>query len=289
VRALLEKRFPGKAIRGVESGINPDEVVARGAAIRASEADPESLEAVATVLVDVTGHTLSIEVMDQQLGKPVLFPLIRKETQIPKRAEHQFASHPNAPRSQIQVYQGEGTDPKAPDVTKIGEFLIDIDIIPEPTPLTVGLEINQDGLLVATARNDRTSRQVRCEINYKDSKQLTPQQVEDKRAEFEEQMNSVVGATANPLDEERQRVAPARSAAFAKPAAAAPSDPTASMNPIMRMLYQKALASFTNVPVDRQPALMTLVGQIEQAAIAGDAKALAGYYPELNKLMEGVA
>ncbi len=293
VRSLLEKRFPGKPIRGVESGINPDEVVARGAAIRASEADPDSLEEVDNVLVDVTGHTLSVEIMEQKLGRAVLFPLIPKETQIPTKAEHQFASQPRAPRSQIQVYQGEGTDPKSPDVMKIGEFLIEIDIIPEPTPLTVGLEINQDGLLVATALNDHTGRQVRCEINYSDSTQMSPEEVEKKRIAFEAQMNCVVGSTANPLDEQVQSpsvppafVAPDRATQRANPGA--PADPTASMNPIMRMLYQKAINNFMNVPVERQPDLMTLVGRIEQAALADNTVGLASMYPELAKIMQGV-
>jgi molecular chaperone DnaK len=307
VRTVLEERFAGKgvAIRAVESGINPDEVVARGAAIYAAEMDPESLEEIQNVLVDVTGHTLSVAVFDQDRQALILHPLIPKETQIPTRASHQFASHPGADRSKIEVYQGEGKVPTDPDVTKIGEFFIMIERINQPTPLEVGLRIDGNGMLVASAKNTLTGKRAECNINYTDSAQMSPEAVAKAQASFEAEMRSVVGATANPLDDQpKERAQPAD---FAKPrpaptpqaapaptptpepqASPPPGDATSRMNPIMRALYNKAIQNFAEVPAERQGELVMLVTQIEQAALANDQATLMSYYGPLNALLQGV-
>src|SRR5205085_341173 len=60
VRRLLAQRFPNTPIYGQEQGINPDEIVALGASLVAAEQDPESDEVSEHLLMDVTGHTLSV-------------------------------------------------------------------------------------------------------------------------------------------------------------------------------------------------------------------------------------
>ena len=60
------------------------------------------------------------------------------------------------------------------------------------------------------------------------------------------------------------------------------------MNPILRTLYNKALNSFHRVPAERQPALIQLVSDIENAARAGEQARLMGFLPQLSKLLEGV-
>lgn len=314
IRKMLQEKFPNIDLKGVEAGINPDEVVARGAAIYAAQVDPESLEMVRTMLVDVTGHTLSVAAMDSQVGRELLQPLIPKETAIPTRASHQFGSAGNfQPRCNIRVYQGESEDPKSSEVTMIGEFLIDIEQRQESIPLMVGLELDKNAILTASCTDMHKGQHVSCTINYNDSAQISPEELKAKQAQFEAQMSAVVGATHNPLDGAAQPQAPAGGFAQqpmppagmppagmppagvppagmppAGPAASPPMDATAMMNPIMRAAYNKAINSFGSVPADRHADLATLVAQIEQVALSGDTAKLMTLYGPLNQLLEGV-
>jgi len=297
----LRKRFPKTPIHGVESGINPDEVVAMGAGIIAAEADPKSLEDVEHSLVDVTGHTLSVAAIDPQAGREKLQRLIPKETQIPTRASHTFSSAGHMQRQcKIRVYQGEGEEIDLERVTMIGEFLIDIQPISEETPLEVGLVIDENGLLTASAKDLLTGRQVHCQINYNDSAQLSPEELKRKRAELEASLVERVGATVNPLAERpaaampghvappaTAATSPARAPFTPVPAVAAPADARTMMNPIMRALYDQAIHSFGQVPQERQTPLLTMVTEIEQAAMAGDQARLMSYYNPLTQLLEG--
>ncbi|MEW6401482.1 MAG: Hsp70 family protein, partial [Chloroflexota bacterium] len=86
VRQLLEHRYGKERLKGMEVGIDPDEIVARGASMVAAQANPYSTEVVETKLVDVTGHTLSVAVFEEAKGREILHPLIRKETPIPHSA-----------------------------------------------------------------------------------------------------------------------------------------------------------------------------------------------------------
>ena len=82
----------------------------------AAQADPDSDEIVETVLIDVTGHTLSVAVAVPAPETPkgfreVLEPLVPKETPIPTSSEHTFSSRGEGQRyCKVRVYQGEGRD-----------------------------------------------------------------------------------------------------------------------------------------------------------------------------------
>jgi molecular chaperone DnaK len=324
VRKLLTERFPKTPIRGMESGINPDEVVAKGASIVAAQSEDSLVEVEGEkVLTDVTGHTLSVAVMDQSLGREILHPLIPKETQVPCGSAHKFASYGDFPRPcKIRVFQGEGREPKDEKVTMIGEFLLDIDPIKEPTPIEIGLRLDSNSLLVAMATNLLNGQQVHCEINYADAAQLPQAELERRRKALEEMQRSGIGATANVLD---GGGAPAGAPASGRPAAAVPpagagrpapmpgapaagrptpaatappppapaaasappADATALMNPIMRALYNKAIASFAKVQAEHQAEILDAVTRIEAAALARD-PAIMSHYAPLAKLIEGV-
>ena len=306
VRQLLEERFGAGRVRGRECGINPDEIVALGAALVAADENPDSVDVSENIIVDVTGHTLSVAAIDGRTGKEELCPIIPKETIIPCKGIHEFSSLGNFQEScRVRVFQGEGKviDPK--EVTLIGEFDIALPRQKEPVPLKIGLDLDSNGLLVAHATECKTGQRVQCDINYKDSAQLSPAELESKRKSLEETMNKVLRQAANPLDGNSSPTPSAaawapnplsaagdgngHSAATATATATATVDASSLMNPIMRSLYNRALTSFGRVPADRQTALLQLVSEIESVARSGDQGRLMSFYPQLEQLLDGVA
>ncbi len=314
VRRLLAERFPNTRVRGMESGVFPDEIVAKGASIIASQVDPESDEVVETVLVDVTGHTLGVAVMDEEKGREILAPLIPKETPLPTTASHQFSTMGEfQTQARVRVFQGEGIEIDPEKVSEIGDFLIHLDPIKDPTPIIIGLDLNEDGLLVAHATNGLTGQQVRCEIKYEDVGRISPEDLKKKRDALDAQLGASVGVTENPLEDAPGGGAPAAPAAapsqaaatspatMAAPAGAAPAppapaapaaaqggDPSALMNPIMRSLYKKAIDNFAKIPADKQSSTWELVSKIEASARAGDQAQLMSYFQPLSQLLDGI-
>jgi len=306
VRRILEQRFPNTPIYGQERGINPDEIVALGASIVAAEEDPESDVVSEHVLVDVTGHTLSVAVQDEQENRQKLRPIIPKETPIPWAAEYQFQSMGNfTPQVEVEVYQGEGKYPEDQDVAQIGKFFIQIAPIMQPTPLLIGLNLDTNGILVAHATDQLSGQRVECKIKYSDSAQIDPKELERRKAELDAQLNAVINMSANPLDGGAQAQAQAQGQAPPQPSAWGAPNPWSApppamqplppavdvlqlMNPIIRPLYQKAITSFGRVAPDRQGMLMQLVMEIEAAARTGDQQKLMTYYAPLSQLLEGI-
>jgi molecular chaperone DnaK len=322
VRKMLEKRFPKTAIWGRDHGINPDEIVALGASIVAAEEDPEGDVVAGTVLVDVTGHTLNVAVFDDELQRQVLAPIIPKETPIPCSFSHEFISQGRGQRQcRVQVYQGEGREIIPGQVTMIGEFVIEIAPIEAPTPLSIGLDLDANGILLAHATDRLSGQRADCKLNYSDSTRIPKEEMERKKAELARNLSAVLGQARNPLDgatltpqsawaPTTQPAANGAAAPFSAGVAQAasgfappleggappppvppapPADAAAMMNPIMRALYTKAINSFGRVPPDRQNALMQLVMEIEGVAGTGDQAKLMSYFPQLSQLLDGVA
>jgi molecular chaperone DnaK len=288
VKELLRKHFPETAISGFEKGINPDEIVAVGAGIVAAQNDPDSDEIVDTVLKDVTGHTLSVLVYDES-GKFYLSPLIEKETIIPKKVSHQFASSGNfTTQVQIQIFQGEGTDPKAKDVMMIGEFIMELPPVEQRIPLIIGLDLDSDAILTAHATNGITGEQVKCTINYKDSTKMSADMLKQRQGELEKQMETGVGSTANPLEKNQPQPQPQQTFRQQTTAASSSEDVKSSMNPIIRNLYEKAITNFEKIPPENQLQAMQLVSEIEGAAKAGNQVRMMELYSPLSNLLKGI-
>ena len=141
--------------------VNPDEAVALGAGVQAALIAGEPLEA---VLVDVTPHSLGIEVAERYLGR--LIPdhygvIIHRNTTLPTtRAQVFSAVEPGQTAIEVKVYQGEA--PVASQNTLLGEFLFN-DLKPElpgePPHITVEFDLDLNGILKVSA-TDRGSRQV---------------------------------------------------------------------------------------------------------------------------------
>jgi len=138
-------------------GVNPDEVVAVGAAIQAGvlQGDVKNV-----LLLDVTPLTLGIETLGG-----VMTPLIPRNTTVPTSKSQVFSTAAdNQPSVEIHVLQGER--PMATDNKSIGRFILD-GILPAPRGLPqieVTFDIDANGILSVSAKDKGTGREQRITI-----------------------------------------------------------------------------------------------------------------------------
>ena len=138
-------------------GVNPDEVVAIGAAIQAGVLQGEVED---IVLVDVTPLTLGIETLGG-----VATPLITRNTAIPTARSETFTTAADGQTSvEVHVVQGERS--MAQENKSIGRFMLD-GILPAPrgTPqIEVTFDIDANGILNVSAKDKGTGKEQRITI-----------------------------------------------------------------------------------------------------------------------------
>lgn len=158
-------------------GINPDEVVAMGAAIQAGVLKGEVGE---VLLLDVTPLTLGIETLGG-----VATPLISRNTTIPTSKSQIFSTASDSqPSVEIHVIQGER--PMAADNRTLGRFILD-GILPAPRGIPqveVTFDIDANGILNVSARDKGTGKEQKITITA--SSGLSKDEVEKMRREAEQ-------------------------------------------------------------------------------------------------------
>ena len=141
--------------------INPEEAVALGAGVQAGIIAGEPIDA---ILVDVTPHSLGIEVAEVRMGRIIpdqYSVLIRRNTTIPVTKEEVYSTlFPDQDTVEIQVYQGER--PVASENTLLDKFKI-TGLEPEhpgaTAKVTVRFDFDVNGILNVTAQDRHTGQQ----------------------------------------------------------------------------------------------------------------------------------
>jgi molecular chaperone DnaK len=138
--------------REPHKGVNPDEVVALGAAIQAGVLSGEVKD---VLLLDVTPLTLSIETLGG-----VATPLIERNTTIPTKKSQIFSTASDG-QTQVEIHVLQGERPMAADNKTLGRFILDgIPPAPRGIPqIEVTFDIDADGILHVSAKDKATGRE----------------------------------------------------------------------------------------------------------------------------------
>ncbi|MGZ3865180.1 MAG: molecular chaperone DnaK [Bacteroidia bacterium] len=172
IQAAVEKYF-GKA---PNKGVNPDEVVAIGAAIQGGVLTGDVKD---VLLLDVTPLSLGIETYGGVFTK-----LIEANTTIPSKKTETFSTaSDNQPSVQLHVLQGER--PMAKDNRTIGQFNLD-GIMPAPRgvpQIEVTFDIDANGILSVSAKDKATGKVQNIRIEA--SSGLSKEEIEKMKKEAE--------------------------------------------------------------------------------------------------------
>jgi len=131
--------------------VNPDEVVAVGAAIQAGVLTGETKD---VVLLDVTPLTLGVETLGG-----VLTPLINRNTTIPSSKTETFSTAGDN-QTQVEIHVLQGERPMARDNKSLGQFVLDgIPPAPRGVPqIEVTFDIDASGILSVNAKDKATGK-----------------------------------------------------------------------------------------------------------------------------------
>ncbi|HNR46683.1 MAG TPA: molecular chaperone DnaK [Anaerolineaceae bacterium] len=172
VQEMVRREF-GKELH---RGVNPDEVVAVGAAIQAAVLGGEVKD---ILLLDVTPLTLSIETLGG-----VATPIIERNTTVPTRKSQVFSTASDG-QTTVEIHVVQGERPMAADNKSLGKFQLDgIPPAPRGIPqVEVTFDIDANGTVKVTATDKATGRAQH--ITIAGSSGLNEQEIERMRREAE--------------------------------------------------------------------------------------------------------
>ncbi len=168
------KNFFGKE---PNRSVNPDEVVAIGAAVQAGVLTGETKD---VVLLDVTPLTLGVETLGG-----VMTPLINRNTTIPTTKTEVFSTAMDN-QTQVEIHVLQGERPMAKDNKSLGRFILEgIPPAPRGVPqVEVGFDIDASGILTVTAKDKATGKTQSIKITG--STGLSNDEIERMKSEAEQ-------------------------------------------------------------------------------------------------------
>ena len=172
IQEMVKKLFGKEPHRGV----NPDEVVAIGAAVQAGVLAGEVKD---LLLLDVTPLTLSIETLGG-----VATPMIPRNTTIPTKKTETFSTAADS-QTEVEVHVLQGERPMAAQNRTLGKFKLGgIPPAPRGVPqIEVTFDIDANGILNVTAKDNATGKDTRITITS--SSGLSKEEVEKMAKEAE--------------------------------------------------------------------------------------------------------
>jgi molecular chaperone DnaK len=162
-------------------GVNPDEVVAVGAAIQAGVLGGDVKD---ILLLDVTPLTLSVETMGS-----ISTPIIERNTTIPTRKSQIFSTASDS-QTQVEIHVLQGERPMAADNKSLGKFNLDgIPSAPRGIPqIEVTFDIDANGIINVTALDKATNRSQHITITA--SSGLTEAEIQKMKKDAEANADS---------------------------------------------------------------------------------------------------
>jgi molecular chaperone DnaK len=235
-------------------GVNPDEVVAIGAAIQAGVLGGEVKD---ILLLDVTPLSLSIETLGG-----VATPQIERNTTIPTRKSQVFSTASDS-QMQVEIHVLQGERPMAADNKSLGKFILDgIPPAPRGVPqIEVTFDVDANGILKVSAQDKATGRSQHITITA--SSGLSETEVEKMRKDAEAH-----------ADEDRKR-----------------KDLIEARNNADNTAYaaEKALKEFGDkVPADTKSEIETKVAEVKKVAEGEDVPAIKAATESLGESIQKI-